>query len=284
MPERRIILKSARELALMRQADRIVADTLLLLTDNARPGVTTRELDDLATEHVRRRGAVPSFPLVTNARGVPFSGTICISVNNEIVHGMRSKRVLRSGDIVSLDLGVIYQGWHGDAAITAPVGAISPEAQHLLDVTARALALAIAQVRPGAHLYDVSGAVEDYVHAERMGLVRQYVGHGIGRDMHEEPQVPNYRPEKGGRGPVLRPGMVLAIEPMVNLGRADTMDLDDGWTVVTKDGSLSAHFEHSVAVTAQGYEILSRPSDLARMWGDPAAYGLVRRENLEKLG
>lgn len=262
----------------MREADRIVGDTLVMLADSARPGVTTRELDDLATDFVQRRGAKPSFPLVN------FNGTVCISVNSEIVHGIPGKRVLREGDVVSLDLGVVYKGWHGDAAITVPVGRISAAAQRLLDVTARALALAIAQVRPGGHLYDVGGAVEDYIHAERMGLVRQYVGHGIGREMHEEPQVHNYRPQQGGRGPVLRPGMVLAIEPMVNLGRADTVALDDGWTVVTKDGSLSAHFEHSVAVTAQGYEILSRPSDPTRMWGDPADYGLVTNQSLEKLG
>jgi methionyl aminopeptidase len=153
-----------------------------------------------------------------------------------------------------------------------------------LDVTARALALAIAQVRPGGHLYDVSGAVEDYIKAERLGLVRQYVGHGIGRSMHEEPQVPNYRPSQGGRGPVLRPGIVLAIEPMVNLGSGETVALDDGWTVVTKDSSLSAHFEHSVAVTAQGYAILSRPSDASRMWSDPVEYGLAHPASLEKLG
>ncbi len=262
----------------MREADRIVADTLLLLADHARPGVTTRELDDLATEYVYRRGATPSFPLVN------FDGTTCISVNDQIVHGIPGRRVLRDGDIVSLDLGVIYKGWHGDAAITVPVGTIGAPAQRLLDVTARALALAIAQVRPGAYLYDVSGAVEDYVKSERLGLVRQYVGHGIGRDMHEEPQVPNYRPPQGGRGALLRPGMVLAIEPMVNLGRDETKALDDGWTVVTADRSLSAHFEHSVAVTAQGYEILSRPTDPSRMWGDPAAHGLAERESLEKLG
>jgi len=278
MPERRITLKSARELAIMREADRIVADTLVLLADQARPGVTTRELDDLATEYVLSRGAKPSFPLVN------FDGTTCISINNEIVHVIPGARVLHAGDIVSLDLGVTYQGWHGDAAITVPVGRISPQAQHLLDVTARALARAIAQVRPGGHLYDVSGAVEDYINEERLGLVRQYVGHGIGRSMHEEPQVPNYRPSQGGRGPVLRPGMVLAIEPMVNLGSGETVALDDGWTVVTKDSSLSAHFEHSVAVTAQGYEILSRPSDSSRMWSDPVDYGLARPASLEKSG
>lgn len=278
MAERRITLKTPREIDVMREANRIVADTLLLAADHARPGVTTRELDDLATRHVLSRGGKPSFPLVH------FDGTMCISVNSAIVHGIPGRRALREGDVVSLDLGVVYKGWHGDAAITVPVGVISAEAQHLLDVTSHALALAIAQVRPGGHLYDVGGAVEDLVNAERMGLIRQYVGHGIGRDMHEEPQVYNYRPNKGGRGVALRPGMVLAIEPMVNVGGADSVVLDDKWTVVTKDGSLSAHFEHSVAVTAQGYEILSRPSDPSRMWGDPAAHGLAERESLEKLG
>ncbi len=276
--QRRITLKSPRDIALMREADRIVADTLTLLAEHARPGVTTRELDRLAWEYIRGQGAEPSFPLVK------FDGAACVSVNNEVVHGIPGKRVLREGDIVSLDLGVVYKGWHGDAALTAPVGKVGPDAQRLLDVTKRALALAIARVAPGAHLYDIGGAVEDYVKGLRLGLVRQYVGHGVGREMHEEPQVPNYRPEGKGRGPVLRPGMVIAIEPMVNLGGDATKALKDGWTVVTKDGSLSAQFEHSVAVTATGYDILSRPSDPTRMWGDPADYGLGQAQQLEKLG
>jgi len=281
MAERRITLKSAREIGLMREADSIVADTLVLLADHARPGVTTRELDHLAWEYIRGRGAEPSFPLVK------FAGATCISVNNEIVHGIPGKRVLREGDIVSLDLGVVYKGWHGDAALTAPVGAVGADTQRLLSATKQALALAIAQVRPGAHIYDIGGAVEDYVKGMHLGLVRQYVGHGVGREMHEEPQVPNYRPEGKGRGVVLRSGMVIAIEPMINLGGDATRALDDGWTVVTKDGSRSAHFEHSVAVTATGYEILSRPSDPTRMWGDPADYGLGQpehRQSMEKLG
>ncbi len=274
--QRRITLKSPQQLDLMREADRIVADTLVLLADSARDGVTTGELDRIATENIVRMGGTPSYSLVN------FAYSICTSVNDEIVHGIPGKRVLHNGDIVSLDIGVVYQGWHGDAAMTVPIGEIGPKAQRLLDATKRALAGAIAQVRPGGFLYDVSGAVEDYVKSQRMGLVRHYVGHGIGRSMWEDPQVPNYRPAKGGRGPVLRPGMVIAIEPMVNLGGDDTKQLDDGWTVATKDGSLSAHFEHSVAVTAQGYEILSRPSDPTRMWGDPAHYGLDDRK--EKLG
>jgi len=277
-PQRRIILKSPRELAIMREADRIVADTLVLLADNARPGITTRELDNLSAAHIRSRDGEPSFPLVK------FDGATCISVNEEIVHGIPGKRVLAEGDIVSLDVGVIYQGWHGDAAITVPVGRISAEAQRLLDVTRQALAIAISKVGPRSHLYEIGAAVEDYIASEGLGLVRQYVGHGIGRSMWEEPQVPNYRPEKGGRGPLLQPGMVIAVEPMVNLGSDETRALDDKWTVVTADGSLSAHFEHSVAVTAAGYEILSRPSDPSRMWGDPADYGLGRREGMEKTG
>jgi methionyl aminopeptidase len=276
--QRRITLKSQRDLALMREADSIVADTLVLLADSARPGVTTRELDGVAREYIRGRGGEPSFPLVK------FDGAVCISVNNEIVHGIPGKRALREGDVVSLDLGVVYKGWHGDAALTAPVGKIGVDAQRLLDDTKHALALGIARVAPGAHLYDIGAAVEGYVKGLRLGLVRQYVGHGIGREMHEEPQVPNYRPEGKGRGPALRPGMVIAIEPMINLGGDATKALDDGWTVVTKDGSLSAHFEHSVAVTATGYEILSRPSDPTRMWGDPADYGLGHAQQMEKLG
>lgn len=248
----------------MRRANRIVADTLVLLADAMRPGMTTRELDVLAEEHIRRQGGEPSFRLVG------FDGAACISVNNEIVHGLPGGRRLLEGDIVSLDLGVILEGWHGDAAITVPVGEVSQETQRLLQVTEESLARAIAQVRPGGHVHDIGGAVEGFVTAEHMGLVRQYVGHGIGRQMHEDPQVYNYRPTGVGRGPVLRPGLVIAIEPMVNLGKDETSQLDDGWTIVTKDGSLSAHFEHSVAVTDDGYDILSRPGNPSRMWGDPA--------------
>lgn len=266
---KRIILKSRGEIALLREADNIVADTLRLLADNAKPGVTTRDLDKLSWEYIRSRGGEPSFPLVK------FDGATCISINEEIVHGIPGKRMLLDGDIVSLDVGVVYKGWHGDAAITVPVGQISSRAQHLLDVTKEALAIGIAQVRPQAHLYDVSGAIEDFIASKGLGLVRQYVGHGIGRSMWEEPQVPNYRPESGARGPVLVPGMVFAIEPMINLGSAATKALSDGWTVVTKDKSLSAHFEHSVAVTETGYEILSRPTNSNHMWGDPTAYGLT---------
>ena len=228
---------------------------------------------------MRSRGGEPSFPLVN------FDGTMCISVNNEIVHGIPGKRVLREGDIVSLDLGVIYKGWHGDAAMTVPVGTISAEAQRLLDVTARALALAIAQVRPGGHLYDIGGAVEDYVNAERMGLVRQYVGHGIGREHARGATSAELSP--GTRADAARccgPAWFWLSSRWSTWRRDDTVALDDGWTVVTKDGSLSAHFEHSVAVTAQGYEILSRPSDPSRMWGDPAIMDSWNAQSLEKLG
>jgi len=267
-PTKRIILKSRGEIALLREADSIVADTLQLLADNVKPGTATRDLDKLSWEYIHSRGGEPSFPLVK------FAGATCISINEEIVHGIPGKRMLLDGDIVSLDVGVVYKGWHGDAAITVPVGQISAQAQNLLDVTAEALAIGIARVHPGAHLYDISGAIEDFIASKGLGLVRQYVGHGIGRSMWEEPQVPNYRPENGGRGPVLASGMVFAIEPMINAGGAATKPLSDGWTVVTKDKSLSAHFEHSIAVTEAGYEILSRPTNPSRMWGDPSAYGL----------
>ena len=276
--EKKIVLKSAQEIDLMRAADGIVADTLLLLADHARPGVTTRELDDLSAAHIRRRGGEPSFPLVK------FDGATCISVNNEIVHGIPGARVLQDGDIVSLDVGVVYQGWHGDAALAVPVGTISADAQRLLTVTEHALAIGIAQVRPGGHVYDIGAAIEEYIASEGLGLVRQYVGHGIGRSMWEPPQVPNYRPARDGDGALLQPGMVFAIEPMVNLGADETLALDDGWTVVTKDGSLSAHFEHSIVVTDDGYEILSRPADAARLWGDPTRHGVDGSKGMRKTG
>ena len=246
-------LKSAREIALMREAGRVAAITLLEIRDSVRPGVTTAQLDDIAERMAAAMGAIPSFKGYNR-----FPASLCSSINDEIVHGIPSpQRVLHEGDIVSLDFGAILKGYHGDAAITVGVGHISPQAQKLLDVTAQALQEAIRQVRAGNHLTDIGHAVETYAQRHGFSVVRQYVGHGIGRRMHEEPQVPNFGPPH--QGPVLKPGMVLAIEPMVNTGTEKTAVLPDKWTVVTADGGLSAHFEHTVAVTSNGPEILTLP-------------------------
>ncbi len=248
-----ITLKSEAEIAVMRQAGRIVADTLAQLRKAVKPGVTTAALDEVARENARRHNAVPSF---LGYLGYPAS--LCTSVNEQIVHGIPSKKVvLREGDIVSLDFGVIFEGWQGDSAITVGVGEVSAEASFLMKVTEESLQMAIAQVRPGNHMGNLSYAVQEYAEGHGFSVVRKYVGHGIGRKMHEQPDVPNFGVP--GRGVMLKPGMVLAIEPMVNVGTYETRELKDGWTVVTADGSLSAHFEHTVAVTPEGAEVLTLP-------------------------
>lgn len=247
-----IIIKTPEEIALMREAGRIVASTLALLKTHIKPGVTTAELDAIAYDYCVKRGAIPSFK---GYNGFPAS--ICASINEEVVHGIPSpKRKLREGDIISIDFGVIYQGLQGDAAITVGVGTISALAAKLIKVTEEALYRGIQQARPKKHLGDISWAIQSYVEAQGFSVVRQYVGHGIGRSMHEDPQIPNFGPP--GRGPVLRPGMVLALEPMVNAGTYRTRVKEDKWTVVTEDGSLSAHFEHTVAVTTSAPEILTK--------------------------
>ena len=246
-----ITCKSEQEVERMRQAGRIVAEVLAGLRERIKPGVTTGALDAWAEQYIRRRGGVPSFK---GYRGYPAS--VCISVDSEVVHGIPGHRRLREGQIVSLDVGVIYQGYHGDAAMTVGVGQISPEAETLLETTERALAAGIAMARAGRRLGDVSHAVQVTAEAAGFNVIREYVGHGIGTDMHEDPQIPNFGP--AGRGPLLRPGMTLAIEPMVVMGDYHTRVLEDGWTVVTADGSLAAHFEHTVAVTDGDPEILTR--------------------------
>lgn len=247
-----IVCKSPAELERMRAANALVAEVLDELRAMAAPGVTTAELDAVAEARVREAGAVPAFK---GYRGYP--ATLCASINEEVVHGIPSaKRVLRDGDIVSLDVGVLLDGFHGDSALTVGVGAISAEAETLLRVTDDALHRAIAVVKIGARVSDVGHAVQAYVEANGFSVVREFVGHGIGTKLHEEPQIPNYG--EAGRGPRLAEGMVLAIEPMVNVGRAAVKVLDDGWTAVTSDGSLSAHFEHTVAVTAAGPQVLTR--------------------------
>ncbi|MDP2663256.1 MAG: type I methionyl aminopeptidase [Dehalococcoidia bacterium] len=245
-----MIVKSLEEIAIMKQAGQIVASTLATLASKVKPGVTTGELDQIVVREFRKKGATPSFK---GYRGYP--ATLCVSVNDEVVHGIPGKRVLQEGDVVSLDLGSIYHGYQGDAAITVGVGRISRQAQELIDVTREALAVGISAAVEGSRVGDVSWAVQSFVETRGYSVVREYAGHGIGRAMHEEPQVPNFG--QPGRGALLRDGMVLALEPMVNIGGWRTKTLDDGWTVCTLDGSLSAHFEHTVAIRASGPEILT---------------------------
>jgi methionyl aminopeptidase len=249
-------LRNRDEVEAIRAAAQLVARTLQLMRREVRAGVTTIELDRMAEEFIRSHGGRPSFK---GYRGFPAS--ICSSVNDEVVHGIPGPRELREGDIVGIDVGVELEGYHGDAAWTFAVGAISQEAQRLLEVTREALALGIAQARPGGRIGDISHAVQTHVEAAGLSVVRELVGHGIGREMHEEPQVPNYGPP--GRGPRLMVGQVLAIEPMVNIGGAEVVTGSDGWTIATRDGSLSAHFEHTVAVGATGPVILSDPDGLS---------------------
>lgn len=252
-----ILLKSREELDRMRRASAIVAEILDAVAAKVRPGVSTLELDALAEEMTRARGAKPAFKgYVVGGRTFPAS--ICISINDEVVHGIPSKaRILRDGDIVGLDFGVSYEGYFGDSARTVPVGTVSEEACRLVDVTAASLKAGIDAIKPGGHIADISGAIQDVAESAGYSLVREFVGHGIGRKLHEDPQVPNYR--TGNRGVRLQEGLVLAIEPMVNAGRPEVYVKDDGWTAATRDGRLSAHFEHSVAVTANGPYILSLP-------------------------
>jgi methionyl aminopeptidase len=248
--------KSRAEIEKMRQAGRIVAEVLELVEDALKPGVSTAHLDRIAEEHIRRSGATPSFkgyPGVNPRR--PFPGSICISIDDEIVHGIPGERTIRDGQIVSIDAGAIIDGWHGDAARTFFVGDPPAPVAELIETTRLAMLAGIAAARPGNHIEDVSAAVEDLALPKGYGVIRQFVGHGIGTAMHEEPQVPNYR--TGRRGRKLEPGICLAIEPMFTLGGHETRILEDDWTVVTRDGSLAAHFENTIAVTEHGPEILT---------------------------
>ncbi|MGI6461601.1 MAG: type I methionyl aminopeptidase [Candidatus Hydrogenedentales bacterium] len=253
-----IALRDENEIATLREANRIVADTLVTLADHVRPGVTTQELDTLAEECIRGAGARPSF---LGYRGYPNS--TCISVEEVIVHGIPGERTLREGQIVSIDVGAQYRGYHGDAALTVGCGPVDDLRQRLMDATDRALAAGVQAARAGNYLVDISRAVQRVCEQAGFSVVRDFVGHGIGRQMHEEPQVPNF--DTGARGPLLRAGMVLAIEPMVNAGQADVKVLRDGWTAVTVDGKPSAHFEHSIVVRDGAPEILSATPRL--IWG-----------------
>jgi methionyl aminopeptidase len=246
-----IVCRSSAELERMRAANQVVARILAELANAARPGVTTAELDALAERLVRESGAEPAFK---GYRGYP--ATLCVSINNEVVHGIPSAaRALQPGDIVSLDMGVKLDGYYGDSAVTVAVGEVPEKTRELLRVTREALERAIAQVKVGGRLSDIGHAVQEWVEAHGFSVVREFVGHGIGERLHEEPQIPNYG--QPGRGPKLAEGMVLAIEPMVAMGKPDVRVLGDGWTAVTRDGSLAAHFEHTVAVTAAGPLVLT---------------------------
>lgn len=240
-----IILKTPDEVAVMAKASRVVAEALAVLKSAVKPGITTDELDRLAESEIRSRGAIPAFKGYRN-----YPKTLCASVNEQVVHGIPSKRVLKEGDIIGLDLGAIVGGFYGDSAVTVAVGRIDENTAALVRITEESLSLAIEQARVGNRLSDISHAVQRHVEAAGYSVVTEFVGHGIGRQLHEEPQVPNYG--KPGQGPRLQAGMVLAIEPMVNMGGSAVRVLDDRWTAVTVDGSLSAHFEHTIAIQSSG--------------------------------
>lgn len=252
-----IKIKNEKEIALMRQAGKIVAEILRILTKKMKQGMTTKELDIIAERELKRLGAESSFK---DYRGYPAN--ICVSVNDEIVHGIPGDRVLKEGDIVSLDFGAVYHGFHGDAAVTVPVGEVSPEAKLLIEATRDSLEKGIAAAQAGAKLGDISAAIQSYAESKGYSLVRKYTGHGIGRKLHEDPQIPNTtEPPYGlqpGTGPVLQKGMTLALEPMLNVGGWRTRTADDQWTVLTADGSLSAHFEHTIAIDDTEPEVLTR--------------------------
>jgi methionyl aminopeptidase len=246
-----IILKSADEIAKMRKAGRIVAGTIDRVLQAVRPGIATAELDRVAEEYIAKAKATPSFK---GYRGFPAS--ICASINHEVVHGIPGDRYLRPADLLSLDFGAIWEGYHADSAVTVFVGEPpNAEAEKLVRVTEEALEAGISEIRLGNRLSDIGHAVQQVVEGAGFNVVREYVGHGIGRSLHEDPQIPNYG--NPGRGPELKPGLVVAVEPMVNLGDWRTRVLPDGWTVITADGSLSAHFEHTIAVTDDGHEVLT---------------------------
>jgi methionyl aminopeptidase len=246
-----IILKSKKEIDKMAEACQIVAMTLAYLSEKVRPGITTKELELMADSFIREQGAIPAFK---GYRGYPAS--ICTSVNNEVIHGIPSERVLEEGDILGIDLGVYKNGFYGDAAYTFPVGKITPEAERLLRVTERALYLGIANAKVNNRISDISYTIQSFVESNGFSVVRAFVGHGIGRNLHEDPQVPNFG--EPGKGPRLKAGMTLAIEPMVNEGTHEVVILEDGWTAVTLDGKLSAHFEHTILVTDDEPVILTK--------------------------
>ncbi|MCA1012842.1 type I methionyl aminopeptidase [Halobacillus halophilus] len=243
--------KTPRELDIMREAGRIVALTHQEMERNIRPGITTGELDKIADDFIRSMDAIPSFKGYNG-----FRGSICTSVNEELVHGIPGDRVLDEGDIISIDIGAKYQGYHGDSAWTYPVGTVDDETLDLLKVTETSLFKGLDEAKPGERLSNISHAIQSYAESKGFSIVREYVGHGVGRKLHEAPQIPHYGPPN--KGPRLKPGMVLAVEPMVNAGSRYVKTLPDRWTVVTKDGKMCAHFEHTIAITEEGYEVLTK--------------------------
>ncbi|MGB4593800.1 MAG: type I methionyl aminopeptidase [Coriobacteriia bacterium] len=245
-----ILIKSPTEIETMKEAGRITAGALRVVGEAVRVGITTKQLDAIAEEYIRSEGAKPAF-LGYNG----FKGTLCTSLNEQVVHGIPGSRALKDGDILSVDCGAIVDGYYGDAAMTFGIGEVSKGARKLMEVTRASLIAGIAQCRPNMRLYDIGHAVQQMAEAAGFSVVREYVGHGIGQSMHEEPQIPNFG--RAGTGPQLKAGMVLAVEPMVNAGGHQVRGLNDGWTVVTADGSLSAHFEHTIAITADGPLVLT---------------------------
>jgi methionyl aminopeptidase len=246
-----IICKTPREIDIMREAGKIVALTHQELKKHIHPGITTKELDSIAEKVIRKHDAIPSFKGYNG-----FRGSICASVNEELVHGIPGSKVLQEGDIISIDIGAKYIGYHGDSAWTYGVGTISEENRRLLDVTEESLYRGLKEAKPGDRLSNISHAIQVYVEENNFSVVREYVGHGVGQELHEDPQIPHYGPPN--KGPRLKPGMVLAIEPMVNAGSRYVRTLEDDWTVVTVDGLRCAHFEHTIAITEEGYEILTK--------------------------
>jgi methionyl aminopeptidase len=257
-----IEIKSEKEIAMMRQAGHIVAEVLKIMTDQLKPGMKTKELDIIAERELKKRGAESSFKGYQGAAPTRYPATVCVSINDEIVHGIPGDRVLKNGDIVALDFGAIYHGFHGDAAVTVPIGEVTPEAMRLIEATRGSLEKGIAAAKAGAKLGDVCAAIQSYAESKGYSVVREYTGHGIGRKMHEDPQIPNSTEPpyglKPGTGPVLKKGMTLALEPMLNAGGWRTRVADDHWTVLTADGSLSAHFEHTIAINNTEPEVLTR--------------------------
>lgn len=252
--ERRVTIKSPAQVERMAVAGRLVGQVLDRMAEEVRPGVTTLALDSIAADMIRDAGATPSFVGVPGRLG-PYRHTLCISIDEEVVHGIPGPRRIREGQIVSIDAGAIVDGWHGDAARTFVVGSVPDATTRLVETTRRAMYAGIAAARPGGYLSDISGAIEDVAAAAGYGIVRSFVGHGIGNEMHEEPQVTNYR--SGSRGRRLEPGLCLAIEPMFTLGTHEVRVKADGWTVVTADGALAAHWEHTIAITPEGPRILT---------------------------
>lgn len=246
-----IICKTPEEIEIMREAGRIVALTHQELSKHIVPGITTKELDAIAEDFILKQGAIPSFKGYNG-----FRGSVCASVNNELVHGIPGDRILNEGDIISIDIGAKYNGYHGDSAWTYAVGEIDEDSKRLLEVTEESLYQGLKEAKPGERLTNISHAIQKYVEANGFSVVREYVGHGVGKDLHEDPDIPHYGPPN--KGPRLKPGMVLAIEPMVNAGSRYVKTLPDNWTVVTVDGKMCAHFEHTIAITETGFEILTK--------------------------